>query len=428
MLLATVAVALAAGLAVAPGDASAARKGSCLVPGVNEACSVWFGRVTWVDDGDTLRVDLDRDGTRTPIKVRVTGINAMEQTVYSSTPSRRRGECHALTATARLEHYLKRSRMRVRLSAQDPESRSAGRWRRSLAVKLGGTWRDVGRRMVSEGHALWLPNKTEWLWNRDYSVLAERASRAGRGIWDRDACGVGPQEHIPISVWSNTDADGDDNDFVNGEWTKIRNRHPSETLSLGGWWLRDSALRRFTFPSYTRLAPGETLTVYNGEGPDSWSEFFWKLRYPIFENSAYRGKSMGDGAYLFDPLGDLRGWMTYPCRENCTVGAWEGALKLSAKPAGRENVKIRNLSAIALPMEQVRLQSPPYTYHFPQDAVLGPGEEMTVWVTGDPAEDDGLTRNWGETGPILDNRGDRVRVVTYNDIELDCYAYGRTSC
>src|SRR5919108_741490 len=87
----------------------------------------WDGRVPSFDDGDTVKADI---GRRHNVRVRITGIQAMEQTVYSNTPSRRRGECHALEATARLEQLIRRGHRRVRLSAQDPRSHASARLRR----------------------------------------------------------------------------------------------------------------------------------------------------------------------------------------------------------------------------------------------------------------------------------------------------------
>ena len=100
-----VCLALAAGLLTWPGLAEA-RSGSCLLPGSPLRCSLWTGRVTYIADGDTFYVDLRGDGARRIYTVRVTGINAMEQTVYSAHPWERRGYCHALDATSRLEGAL----------------------------------------------------------------------------------------------------------------------------------------------------------------------------------------------------------------------------------------------------------------------------------------------------------------------------------
>ena len=41
---------------------------------------------------------------------------------------------------------------------------------------------------------------------------------------------------------------------------------------------------------------------------------------------------MGDGAYLFDTLGNIRATMVYPCRGSCADPA-QGAVAVSADPA-----------------------------------------------------------------------------------------------
>src|SRR5436189_3138191 len=168
--------------AAVPATADAAKRGRCLMRSDGPTCFIWSGKVTFVADGDTVYVDIDGDGTRHAYPVRVTGINAMEQTTYTTRASQRRGECHALEATARLDQLLKASKYRVRLLAIDPASTSGRRLRRSLAVRSHGRWRDVGRTLVAEGNALWLANGREWAWNRDYRVLQDRAQRAGRNL------------------------------------------------------------------------------------------------------------------------------------------------------------------------------------------------------------------------------------------------------
>jgi endonuclease YncB( thermonuclease family) len=274
-------------------------------------CEIWKGKITFIDDGDTVDVDLARDGTSSPIRVRITGIQAMEQTVYSSDPHRRRGECHALAATARLERMIKRGRGRVRLAAQDARSRTGGRWRRSVAVRIHGRWRDVGRVLLAEGDVLWLPNGVEYAWNRTYSALAERAAAAGVGLWNPTGCGSGPSQGSPLQMSLNWDADGNDGLNVNGEWARIRNLDPGADVPLGGWWLRDSALRRYRFPAWARIPAGGAVTFHVGSGTSTGTTFFWGLSAPAFENPRGDGRGMGDGAYLFDPQGDLRAWSMY---------------------------------------------------------------------------------------------------------------------
>ena len=76
----------------APATADAAGRGPCLLRKSGPECYVWTGKVTFIADGDTVYVDIDGDGSRTHFPVRITGMNAMEQTTYTSRASARRGE------------------------------------------------------------------------------------------------------------------------------------------------------------------------------------------------------------------------------------------------------------------------------------------------------------------------------------------------
>jgi endonuclease YncB( thermonuclease family) len=400
--------------------AAEARPGPCYKPAAAVSCDVITGKVTSVSDGDTFFVDLDRDGSKQHFSVRVTGINAMEQSVYSRVAARRVGECHALEATARLERLLKRARWRVRLSSLSPTARSGVRLRRSVSIKLKRRWIDVGQTLMREGHALWLPNRNENAWNADYARQGEYAASKLRGLWNPTYCGVGPSDASPLQVVVNADQR-----YSGGEWVRIRNLDPVNTVPLGGWWLRDSSLQRYTFPAWVTLPPGETLTVYVGEGVDTFTELFWNLQKTVFDNAG--GTAMGDGAYLFDPQGDLRASMTYPCVRAC-ADPYAGVVKVTAKPTGREYVTVQNVAPYAIDLNGYRLESPPYGYAFPRGSVLQPGESMRVWVTGDPAEDTALEKYWGETGAILNNGGDKVRISSFRGIVLDCYTYGTGSC
>ena len=132
---------------------------------------------------------------------------------------------------------------------------------------------------------------------------------------------------------------------------------------------------------------------------------------------------MGDGAYLFDPQGDLRAYMTYPCRVTCT-DPYQGAVEVTAKPRGREVVTVRNTAAFAIDLDGYRLHSPPYGYAFPRESVLQPGEEMTIETRGDPLEDSSLEKHWGLPKSILNDGGDKIRVTSFRGVVLDCFAYG----
>ena len=413
--------ALALGIAAAPAEA---RSGSCLVPGVQMKCTIWTGKVTYIGDGDTIYVKVDGDTTHS---IRFTGVNAMEQTVYSSNPARRRGFCHALAATSRIEGLIRRAGGRVRLAAIDASSASRKRWRRAVAVKIGGRWRDLGRILVSEGLALWLPNGNEWVWNAEYSELAERAAAAHRGIWNPTACGRGPQDSIPLRLDVNGDADGSDDENVNGEWIRIHNLDPVKTLRLGGWYVRDTAPPRYVLPDWVTVPPGEELTVHVGRGTNTFTELFWGLKKGIFDTVGNGQRGLGDGAFLLDPQGDMRAWMTYPCRLNCT-DPYQGKLKVTADGQGVEHVDVRNVGTAPVDLDGYKLSSPPHVYAFGRATTLAPGETLRVQVTGDPEEDSRLFKYWGKPGTILDDHGDIVRLTNLRGVVIDCFAYGAATC
>lgn len=400
------------------GAASARTIGPCVDGEANgPRCSIWEGKVSWVDDGDTLRVKV---GSRT-WHVRITGINAQELTDYDV--HHRAGECHAVAAADRLDDLVRRSKGRVRLTAQDVRSNSHGRQRRSVAVRIGGRWRDVGRILLAEGLALWMPNRTEWAWNPRYSVLAERAAAAHVGIWNPTACAPGPDDGHPLKVWVNWQSDGTGS--PDGEWVRVRNLDPVNALALDGWAVRDSMRRQYRFPPSTVIAPGSVLTVHVGRGDDTATDLYWGLDRPVFDN-VDRARESGDGAYLFDPDGDLRAWMVYPCRTTCGDPN-QGLLELGVEPRSKEWVSVRNTGPVPVGMEGYRLTSGPHTYAF-DDVVLAPGQSLRVYTTRDSDRDKPLVKGWNQIFGILRNAGGEVRLSTFTDSVLACVAWGDGNC
>jgi endonuclease YncB( thermonuclease family) len=381
----------------------------------------WHGRVTSFDDGDTVTVDIAGDRTHVAKRVRLTGIQAMEQSIYSNTRSRRRGQCHALEATARLEQLIRRSHRRVRLYAKRASSHARNRLRRQLSVKIHGRWRDAGAIMLREGHALWLPQFVETRTNASYSRIAQQAALRGVGIWNTTYCGPGPSAGAPLRVTVNPKHTGSDLD-IPGEWVRIRSFAPYP-VPLGGWWVRDSGLRRYVFPQGTTLPANGALMLHVGSGTNHGSDLFWGVHTLVFEDPP-----LGDGAYLFDPQGDLRAWMTYPCRTACS-DPYEHAIALSANARGSdEQITLRNVSQGGVDLDGYRLENPPYKYVFGTNASLAPGEVMTLEVEGDPSTDTRLVKHWGKAKRILDDNGDVVRLESFRGITLDCLAYGNAHC
>jgi len=406
----------------ATGAASAqARTGRCLPGGGGPTCHFWTGKAVSVNDGDTVDVDVDGDGSRRAFPVRFAGVQAMELTRYNSRhPSKRRGQCQAVAATNLVERLVRRSHRRVRLAAQRAGTHFGHRLGRTIAVRSGGRWIDVGERLMRAGLALWMPDLVETAWNDRYNKAGQEAAARHAGLWNPSACGSGPQQDVPLKLWASWDPPGVDSLDLNGEFIKVQNRSASAPLALGGWWLRDSMLRRFTFPAGTVVPPGATVTLRVGPGASSGLTFHWGLRETIFQN-------IGDGAYLFDPQGDLRASMVYPCVVAC-ADPNQGAVALTAQPRRDESVTVRNVSAHAVDLYGYALSKKSYSYAFGPDSVLAPGEQLEVEVEGDPRDDTRLRRHWGLHAPVLRDGGDAIGLSTFSSIVLACDAWGDARC
>ena len=393
--------------------------------------------MSFIADGDTIRVTL-AGRTKT---IRFTGINAMELTRYSKYPSRRRGACHGLEATAFVERAIKRSGGRVRLAAQKASSRANQRLRRSVWVRQGGRWRDLAKLELQAGLALWLPNHVENAHNREYLLLAQRAAAARKGLYDPAACGAGPDQDLPISVTVNWDADGNDAQDLNGEWIDIHNGGGRD-LRLGGWWVRDSWLRYgqdhvpgYRLPDTTVVPAGRTLRVRVGCGAAGDLEQHWCLRESAFENVTSGFGTMGDGAYLFDPQGDLRASQTYPCVVACS-DPLAGRVRLEVQPRRNESISVTNASGgpVDLGGHLVKLHNAGkpdqfvFGYPFRPGTVLQPGETLRIDPGGSPSDDTRLERHLGRGPYVLADGKGVVSLRTTDDLVTACEAWGAASC
>ena len=64
--------------------------------------------------------------------------------------------------------------------------------------------------------------------------------------------------------------------------------------------------------------PGHgSVYVHVGKGHSTTTSKYWGLTAPVFDNPTSDALAIGDGGYLFDPRGDLRAWMLYPCVVAC---------------------------------------------------------------------------------------------------------------
>jgi len=251
------------------------------------------GRTVGVIDGDTIRVNIWGDGTNTPMKVRLTGVNTNEP-----------GECHAAAATSRTRALALGNV--TRLYAIDVESRSADRIRRTVYVRQpDGRFKNLARRLVGSSLANVSPLTDEWGRNREYRRIEDRRKALGRRVWDKNACGNGPQGGIQIRVRVNVLGDR------NAESVTITNRD-AETLRLGGWWVRNASPDRYVFPSGTRVPAGRTLTLHAGRGNRSGLTHYWGAARERFPDPTQDERELGGAAFLVDPHGDIRRSFRYP--------------------------------------------------------------------------------------------------------------------
>lgn len=251
------------------------------------------GRTVGVVDGDTIRVDIWGDGTNTPRKVRLTGVNANEI-----------GECHAAAATARAR-ALTLDRV-TRLYAIDVASHSRDRMRRTVyARQPDGSFKNLARRLVGSSLANASALTDEWGRNSEYRRIEDSRKALGRRIWDKNACGNGPQAGIQIQLRVN---------FLGGlsaESVTITNLD-DETLRLGGWWVRNASPDRYVFPSGTRVPPGRRLILRSGSGTRSGRTHYWGATSERFLDPTDDQTAIGGAAFLVDPHGDIRRSFRYP--------------------------------------------------------------------------------------------------------------------
>jgi hypothetical protein len=144
---------------------------------------------------------------------------------------------------------------------------------------------------------------------------------------------------------------------------------------------------------------------------------------------------MGDGAYLFDPQGDLRTSQIYPCIVACS-DPLAGTIRVDVHPSTPESIRLTNVSGGPVDLGDHVLQfampgtrdSFVFGYPFGLGTVLAPGEAMTVLPGGSRLLNVGLTRQLGRGQYVLPDGGGSVSLRTATDIVTSCAAWGRGRC
>lgn len=392
-----------------------------VAPASGAAYSTWSGTVTKGADGDTSYIDIGGDGVG-PVKVRNAGIQAMEI-----------GQCGAATATARLKQLVLGKK--VRLSAEYASSASNGRPLRFLDLVSSTGTTDVQLAMLKDGLVLWENIKQEDSRSATYHRAMEDAAAARKGLWS-GACGAGPSTAAQVKMWVNYDGDGDDKADPNVEYVRLLNTGSTD-VPLGGWWVREATQLTLRFPSGTVLKPGAYLTVHVGKGTATGSRFYWGEPGPIFGNisSPAAAGDLGDGAYLFDPHGDIRSHVTYPCVRSCTDPA-AGRLAIgpvvydapgddAVHPNGESiSLSVVGTSPVDLTRKVLVLNS--RVMEMPVGTVLQPGEKLVVRSgTGTSSR---LVRYWQSSSSLLSNSGGVVTLRNTEGTPLTCRSWAGGRC
>ena len=356
-------------------------------------CFIQNAKVVAVGDGDTFKA---RIGNSKHLQlVRMTGIQAMELKVYGRRKGRK-GECNAVKAADALDKMVRRKTVRLVSVKRDAITKgSRGRYRRSVQVKIGGRWVDPALELLRKSLVLWFPNGQEWAWNRQYSQVAAEMAAQGRGIWDPESCGPGPGAGIPLSMKLKWDAQGSDGKAPNEEWARITNLDPTRTLDMHNWWFRDSHLRpRLEFPAGAQIPPGGSIKVHAGRGQHDADSFYWGLGEAPWENVVGGARAMGDGGYLFDPKGNVRAFVQYPCRVNCFEPA-AGRVSIQATYRGTEFVTLTNTSSTPVDLSYYEVESVPWFYEFEPFTVLQPGQALVLYIGNGGPQGRAIVKNWG---------------------------------
>lgn len=200
-------------------------------------------------------------------------------------------------------------------------------------------------------------------------------------MWDSDYCGAGPAADAQLTVWANSDADGDDGLNLNGEWIRIGNTG-TEPVDLSGWWVRDSGLRRYTFKRGTVVPAGGRIYVHVGKGRDTATDKYWGMPAQVFTNVDPVHPGVGEGAYLFDPQGDLRRAFVYPCLVGCG-SPLTGKVDLKVKYGGIERISVVNISDGPIDLQGHVVLGGRYQHRFEETTILAAGSRSTFsWPVG----------------------------------------------
>ncbi len=250
------------------------------IPVCLAGCGIYYGYPESQDEENTVEEVIDGDTflLSSNQKVRLIGINTPEKKQFYYKEARQ-----ALKALIGGE--------KIKLEKDVSERDKYGRLLRY--VYLDDLF--VNLEMVKRGfaNAFTYPPDVKYA---DEFLNAERFAREqGLGLWKKSEI-----DKIEISI--NYDAEGNDNNNLNGEYVLLKN-YSNSKYNMDGWTVKDSATNIYRFGKYI-LYPGVCIYLYTGSGTDEGNKFYWQSDTPVWNNSH-------DTLYLRDKAGQLIGIYNY---------------------------------------------------------------------------------------------------------------------
>ena len=227
--------------------------------------------VASVIDGDTIKLETGQ-------KVRLIGINTPES-----------GHPYYSEATEKLKALIGDSKVTLKSDEEDKDQ--YGRLLRYVYVN--DTF--VNLEIVKAGLATAYEFEPNVKHSSDFDAAESQARAAGVGIWT-------PSPYSLALSQLNYDAEGNDNDNLNGEFIVFTNEG-NTSLELTGWMVLDEANNEYFFPSFS-LGNGSSVTLFIGSGKDSGAELYWGSTKSIWNNG-------GDELFLRDSQGYLVAYYRY---------------------------------------------------------------------------------------------------------------------
>ena len=248
----------------------------------------------------------------------------MELSVYSHTLSKLRGECWGVAAAKNLHRILCRQAGPPDRAARGQPLEPQPRLQRSWPSRSTASGPTPARCSSTPAWCCLTCCRTSTATTWTTPSRAQTAAANHVGFWGSLDATAGPARRRTTRSRSPSTGTptATTRQNVNGEWVDIINqrRQRSCRSAAGGSATRRTAGTKahgYVFPAGAQVAPGEQVRLRIGHGTDGDGTYYWGLDIPIFANVTGGAKWLGDGAWLFDPQGDLRAWYMYPCRAAC---------------------------------------------------------------------------------------------------------------